>query len=106
MPNRRPRVREQSSLPESVGQLPDPPPKSHRGGGHAKTSGESRSQTCRRRLAGSGEEAEYLWDEDLSHQKRIIPHQEMAKQTGTVSPKLCMNQELSDTPAGLKINGF
>jgi hypothetical protein len=104
MPNRRPRVREQSSLrragdggTESVGQLHDPQPKSHRGGVHAKTSGESRSQTCRRRQAGSGEEAEYLWDENLSHQKYIIPHQEMAKQTGTVSPKLCMNQEFSQT---------
>ena len=51
----------------------------------------------RRRQAGSGEEAEYLWDENLSHQKYIIPHQEMAKQTGTVSPKLCMNQEFSQT---------
>ena len=103
MPNRRPRVHEQSSLrkagdggTESVGQLHDPPPKSHRGSVHAKTSGESRSQTCRRRQAESGEEAEYLWDE-ISHQKYIIPHQEMAKQTGTVSPKLCMNQELSQT---------
>src|SRR5260370_15350094 len=73
MPNRRPRVHEQSSLrkagdggTESVGQLHDPPPKSHRGSVHARTSGESRSQTCRRRQAESGEEAEYLWDEDLS----------------------------------------
>jgi hypothetical protein len=33
----------------------------------------------------------------ISHQKYIIPHQEMAKQTGTVSPKLCMNQELSQS---------
>jgi hypothetical protein len=104
MPNRRPRVHEQSSLrkagdggTESVGQLHDPPPKSHRGSDHAKTSGESRSQTCRRRQAGSGEGAEYLWDEALSHQKYIIPHQEMAKQTGTASPKLCMNQEFSQT---------
>src|SRR6266700_5066672 len=44
MPNRRARVHEQSSLrkagdggPESMGQLPDPPPKSHRGSVHAKT---------------------------------------------------------------------
>jgi hypothetical protein len=73
MPNRHPRVHEQSSLrkagdggTESVGQLHDPPPKSHRGSVHAKTSGESRSQACRHRQAESGEEAEYLWDEDLS----------------------------------------
>ena len=46
---------------------------------------------------GSGEEAEYQWDENLSHQKYIIPPQEMAKQTGTVSPKLCMTQEFSQT---------
>ncbi len=33
----------------------------------------------------------------ISHQKYIMPHQEMAKQTGTVSPQLCMNQEFSQT---------
>src|SRR5258708_10566158 len=73
MPTRGPRVHEEASIrkagdggTESMGQLHDPPPKSHRGSVHARTSGESRSQTCPRRQAESAEEREYLWDEALS----------------------------------------